>query len=282
MDLSKATKGRRMSKKTHKKASKPKVGVKAGVKAKASAKKTASAASKAGAKTKSKSGPSAVGARKATSVKGARKAASSTGGSSSKAKGPAKKAIAKAPAASKSRTAIRVAPKPMSPEPARQDAKAEQAGKGLTVGSKVPAFQLTRDGGATVSLDSFAGRKLVLFFYPRASTPGCTKEAMDFSRLSGAFAALDTDVVGVSADPQRAQETFRDKHDLTVPLLSDEAHTVLEALGVWGDKSLYGKIFQGIIRTTVLIGPDGRVINIWRNVKVDGHADAVLSYVENL
>ncbi|MGB5902936.1 MAG: peroxiredoxin [Xanthobacteraceae bacterium] len=271
-----------MSKKTHKKASKPKVGVKAGVKAKASAKKTAGAASKAGAKAKSKSGSSAAGARKATSVKGARKAASSTGGSSSKAKGPAKKAIAKAPAASKSRTAIRVAPKPMSPEPVRQDAKAEQAGKGLTVGSKVPAFQLPRDGGATVSLDSFAGRKLVLFFYPRASTPGCTKEAMDFSRLSGAFAALDTDVVGVSADPQRAQETFRDKHDLTVPLLSDEAHTVLEAFGVWGDKSLYGKIFQGIIRTTVLIGPDGRVINIWRNVKVDGHADAVLSYVENL
>lgn len=195
---------------------------------------------------------------------------------------PAKKAAAKVPAATKSRTAIRDVVKPASVEPARHDTKPEQVGSGLTIGSKVPAFELPRDGGATVSLDSFAGRKLVLFFYPRASTPGCTKEAMDFSRLSGAFAALDTDVVGVSADPRRAQETFRDKHDLTVPLLSDEAHTVLEAFGVWGDKSLYGKIFQGIIRTTVLIGPDGRVINIWRNVKVDGHADAVLSYVENL
>lgn len=277
-----------MSKKTHKKASKPKAAAKAGVKAKTSAKKTVSTTSKAGAKTgttaksKSKSSPPTVATRKATVAKGTKKAASSPAKSSSKAKVPPKKAVAKAPAATKSRTAIRDVVKSMPPEPARHDTKPEHAGSGLTIGSKVPAFELPRDGGATVSLDSFAGRKLVLFFYPRASTPGCTKEAMDFSRLSGAFAALDTDVVGVSADPQRAQETFRDKHDLTVPLLSDEAHTVLETFGVWGDKSLYGKIFQGIIRTTVLIGPDGRVINIWRNVKVDGHADAVLSYVENL
>lgn len=284
-----------MSKKTHKKASKPKAGakalvkaqVKAAVKAKASAKKAVGTTSKVGAKTKSKSGSSTVAARKATAAKGAKKAAPNSTKSTSKAKGPAKKAIAKkaiakAPAAPKSRTAIRDTVKPTSPGLARHDAKPEHAGNGLTIGSKVPAFQLPRDGGATVSLDSFAGRKLVLFFYPRASTPGCTKEAMDFSRLSDAFAALDTDVVGVSADPLRAQETFRDKHDLTVPLLSDEAHTVLEAFGVWGDKSLYGKIFQGIIRTTVLIGTDGRVVNIWRNVKVDGHADAVLSYVENL
>lgn len=275
-----------MSKKTHKKASKPKAAAKAGVKAKTSAKKTVSTASKAGAKTgtkaKSKSSPPTVATRKATIAKGAKKAASSPAKSSSKAKVSAKKAVAKAPAPTKSRTAIADVVKSTPPEPARHDTKPEHAGSGLTIGSKVPAFELPRDGGATVSLDSFAGRKLVLFFYPRASTPGCTKEAMDFSRLSGAFAALDTDVVGVSADPQRAQETFRDKHDLTVPLLSDEAHTVLETFGVWGDKSLYGKIFQGIIRTTVLIGPDGRVINIWRNVKVDGHADAVLSYVENL
>ncbi|MGN6308438.1 MAG: peroxiredoxin [Xanthobacteraceae bacterium] len=281
-----------MSKKTHKKASKPKAGAKAGVKAKTSAKKAVSTAAKAGAKTgakvkskpgsKSKSGSSTVAVRKAPVAKAAKKAASGPAKSSSKAKVSAKKVVAKAPAATKSRAAIREAVKLTSPESARYDIKPDHAGSGLTVGSKVPAFQLPRDGGATMSLDSFAGRKLVLFFYPRASTPGCTKEAMDFSRLSGAFAALDTDVVGVSADPQRAQETFRDKHDLTVPLLSDEAHTVLEKFGVWGDKSLYGKIFQGIIRTTVLVGPDGRVINIWRNVKVDGHADAVLSYIENL
>lgn len=281
-----------MSKKTRKKASKPKVGARAGskaatkagakpkAKAKASVRKTAGAASKAGAK----SGATAKSeSRSSSAAKGVRKAAPAPAKSPTKAKGPAKKAAAAKPtAAAKSRAVPREAAKPPSAEPARREARPEQAGPGLAIGSKVPPFQLPRDGGATVSLDSFAGRKLVLFFYPRASTPGCTKEAMDFSRLSDAFAALDTDVLGISADPLRAQETFRDKHDLTVPLLSDEAHTVLTTFGVWGDKSLYGKIFQGIIRTTVLIGPDGRVINIWRNVKVDGHADAVLSYVENL
>lgn len=271
-----------MSKKTHKKASKPKAGPKAGVKAKTSAKKAVGTVSKAGVKAKSKSraksGSSTVGARKATVAKGTGKQASSTAKSSNKAK----KTITRPPAASKSGTAIREAATPASAAPSHRDAKPEQVGSELAIGSKVPTFQLPRDGGATVSLDSFAGRKLVVFFYPRASTPGCTKEAMDFSRLSGAFAALDTDVVGISADPQRAQETFRDKHDLTVPLLSDVAHTVLQSFGVWGDKSLYGKIFQGIIRTTVLIGPDRRVLNIWRNVKVDGHADAVLNYVKNL
>ena len=152
----------------------------------------------------------------------------------------------------------------------------------IAVGQSAPDFALPSDGGATVALSALKGKKVVVYFYPKDDTSGCTKEAMDFSRLSDAFAALDTDVLGISADPLRAQETFRDKHDLTVPLLSDEAHTVLTTFGVWGDKSLYGKIFQGIIRTTVLIGPDGRVINIWRNVKVDGHADAVFSYVENL
>lgn len=289
-----------MSKKTRKKASTPKAAARTGVKAKTSAKKTSAktvgtatrAAGKTGAKAKSeakskakstsRSGPPKAAARKAPVAKGAKKAASSPAVSSSQAKVPPKKAIAKAPAATKSRTAIRDVATSMPSEPVRHDPKPEHAGNGLTIGSKVPAFELPRDGGATVSLDSFTGRKLVLFFYPRASTPGCTKEAMDFSRLSGAFAALDTDVVGVSADPQRAQENFRDKHDLTVPLLSDETHRVLDAFGVWGDKSLYGKIFQGIIRTTVLVGPDRRVINIWRNVKVDGHADAVLSYIENL
>jgi len=152
----------------------------------------------------------------------------------------------------------------------------------LAADSKAPDFRLPRDGGATVSLADFRGRHLVLFFYPRANTPGCTKEAMDFSRLAGAFSALGADVVGVSADPPKAQEAFRRKRDLTVPLLSDERHAMLEAYGVWGKKTLYGKVFDGIFRTTVLIGPDGRIINVWRNVKVDGHAEAVLKYIENL
>jgi len=152
----------------------------------------------------------------------------------------------------------------------------------MTIGAKAPAFTLPRDGGGSVSLSAYAGRKLVIFFYPRASTPGCTKEAMDFSRLADEFAALGTAVLGVSADPVRAQEIFRDKHDLTVPLLSNETHDMLEAFGAWGEKSLYGRTFHGVLRTTVLVGDDGRVVNIWRNVKVDGHADAVLEYVRNL
>lgn len=152
----------------------------------------------------------------------------------------------------------------------------------LAVGRKAPAFRLPRDGGDTVSLDDFAGRKLVIFFYPRAGTPGCTREAMDFSRLAADFATLDTRVLGVSADPLPAQERFRDKHGLAVPLLSDATHKMLEAYGVWGEKSLYGKTFMGIVRTTVLVGSDHRIVHVWRNVRVAGHAEAVLDCVRNL
>jgi peroxiredoxin Q/BCP len=147
----------------------------------------------------------------------------------------------------------------------------------LTEGAKAPAFRLPRDGGDMVSLADYAGRKLVLFFYPRADTPGCTREAIDFTRLSGAFAESKTAVLGVSGDPLKAQEAFRDKHELSVPLVSDETHEMLEAYGVWGEKSMYGKTFLGILRTTILIGTDGKIIRIWRHVKVDGHADEVLA-----
>ncbi len=150
----------------------------------------------------------------------------------------------------------------------------------LTEGAKAPAFRLPRDGGSAVSLSDYAGKKLVLFFYPRADTPGCTREAIDFSRLSGAFAASGTAIVGVSADPPRAQEAFRDKHRLVTPLVSDETHQMLEAYGAWGEKSMYGRTFQGILRTTVLIGADGKILRIWRNVRVDGHADDVLAAVK--
>jgi peroxiredoxin Q/BCP len=136
---------------------------------------------------------------------------------------------------------------------------------------------LPRDGGNAVSLADYAGQKLVLFFYPRADTPGCTKEAIDFTRLKGAFAAADTAVVGVSGDPPKAQEAFRNKHQLSVPLASDENHEMLAAYGAWGEKSMYGRTFMGILRTTVLIGADGKIIRIWRHVKVDGHADEVLA-----
>ncbi|MBU6457109.1 MAG: peroxiredoxin [Bradyrhizobium sp.] len=152
---------------------------------------------------------------------------------------------------------------------------------GLAEGTTAPAFRLPRDGGASVSLSDFAGQKLVLFFYPRADTPGCTREAIDFTRLSRAFAESRTAVLGVSADPPRTQEAFRNKHHLSVPLASDEQHKMLEAYGVWGEKSMYGRTFLGITRTTVLIGADGRIIRIWRNVKVDGHADEVLAAARN-
>jgi thioredoxin-dependent peroxiredoxin len=147
----------------------------------------------------------------------------------------------------------------------------------LAEGAQAPDFQLPRDGGSSVSLSDFAGQKLVLFFYPRADTPGCTREAIDFTRLHAQFVDCGTAVLGISADPQKAQESFRDKHKLGVPLVSDEKHEMLEAYGAWGEKSMYGKTFLGIIRTTVLVGEDGRIERIWSNVRVDGHAEDVLA-----
>jgi len=156
--------------------------------------------------------------------------------------------------------------------------KGDAAGKSaLTEGARAPDFRLPRDGGDTVSLSDYSGKKLVLFFYPRADTPGCTKEAIDFTRLASAFGESRTAILGISADSPRTQEAFRDKHQLSVPLLSDETHEMLKAYGAWGEKSMYGRTFQGILRTTVLIGADGRIIRIWRHVKVDGHADEVLA-----
>lgn len=152
----------------------------------------------------------------------------------------------------------------------------------LIEGQKAPTFRLPRDGGEVISLADYAGRKLVLFFYPRADTPGCTREAIDFTRLADAFAMAGTAVLGISADPLKAQEKFRDKHKLAVPLISDERREMLEAYGAWGEKSMYGKSFLGILRTTVLIGTDGRVAKIWRSVRVDGHADQVLDAARSL
>jgi thioredoxin-dependent peroxiredoxin len=152
----------------------------------------------------------------------------------------------------------------------------------LAEGQKAPAFSLPRDGGGVVALSDYAGQKLVLFFYPRADTPGCTREAIDFTRLTGAFATAGTAVLGISADPLKAQEKFRDKHGLGVPLISDEKHEMLEAYGVWGEKSMYGKTFLGVLRTTILLGADGKVAKVWRNVRVDRHADEVLEAARSL
>jgi thioredoxin-dependent peroxiredoxin len=147
----------------------------------------------------------------------------------------------------------------------------------LTVGAKAPDFRLARDGGSTVSLADFNGKKLVLYFYPKADTPCCTIEAKDFSRLQPAFAKAGIAVVGVSADPVKKQDAFKTKHALTTPLASDESHEMLEAYGVWTEKSMYGKKYMGINRTTVLIGADGRIARVWPKVKIEGHADDVLA-----
>jgi thioredoxin-dependent peroxiredoxin len=152
----------------------------------------------------------------------------------------------------------------------------------LTVGDKAPPFTLPRDGGGSVSLSDFRGRKLVVYFYPRADTPGCTRESMDFSALRTKFAKADTEILGVSADPVKAQEAFKTKHELSVSLLSDETHAMLKAYGAWVKKSMYGKTFMGIVRSTYLIGADGRIARIWPKVKVDGHAAEVLEAAKAL
>jgi peroxiredoxin Q/BCP len=152
----------------------------------------------------------------------------------------------------------------------------------LQPGDRAPDFSLPRDGGNTLSLRDFKGRKLVLYFYPKADTPGCTKEAIAFSALKSAFTRAGTDIVGVSADPVKAQDKFRDKHDLKVALVSDEEKKMLTAYGAWGEKSMYGRKFMGVRRITYLIDPQGRVAQVWGNVKVDGHAEEVLAAAKDL
>jgi Peroxiredoxin len=268
IDPPKATKGRRMSKKTRKKSPKPSSGKATRVQSKISGKtslKPRTATAKKSGKSADKQSKSAAAraSLKAPSKKSkSPRAGESTLRAAAESKAAAAKPKAKSPAARK-------------PSGGRPDAPAGKLE--LAEGTKAPAFRLPRDGGETVALADYSGKKLVLFFYPRADTPGCTREAIDFTRLADAFAESQTAILGVSADPLKAQEAFRDKHQLSVPLVSDEAHEMLESYGAWGEKSMYGRTFQGILRTTVLIGADGRIVKIWRNVKVDGHADDVLA-----
>lgn len=148
---------------------------------------------------------------------------------------------------------------------------------GLRLGAIAPGFTLPDQDGTPRTLEEFRGRPLVLFFYPRADTPICTTEARDFSALIGDFDKSGAAVVGMSADSPRKLARFRDKHDLKVTLLSDEAGDTLRAYGVWGEKTMYGKRFEGIHRTTFLIGRDGRIAQVWKVTRVAGHADAVLN-----
>lgn len=145
----------------------------------------------------------------------------------------------------------------------------------LKVGDKAPAFTLATDGGGKVTSASLKGKNVVLYFYPKDDTPGCTKESCAFQDNLPKFKTGKAAIAGVSILDEKSKAKFASKHGLTFPLLADAEHEVAEKYGVWQQKSFMGRKFMGIVRTTYLIGPDGRVMQRWDNVKVDGHVDAV-------
>ncbi|QMU57475.1 MAG: redoxin domain-containing protein [Boseongicola sp.] len=150
------------------------------------------------------------------------------------------------------------------------------------VGQPAPNFTLPRDGGTEITLSEFRTGPVVLYFYPRDDTGGCTKEAISFTDLKDDFAALGTVIIGVSKDSIKKHDNFIAKHDLDVMLASDADGDTCERFGVWVKKQMYGRKFMGIERTTFLIASDGTVVNEWRKVKVPGHAEAVLDAVKAL
>jgi len=152
----------------------------------------------------------------------------------------------------------------------------------LTEGQDAPAFSLPATGGRTVSLESLHGKPFVLYFYPRADTPGCTKEACAFESGLPDFSSLGVTIIGVSKDSMKALEKFAEKYTLTFPLASDPATTTIDAYGAWLEKSMYGKKYMGIERSTVLVDAAGKVAKMWPKVKVEGHAADVLKAVQAL
>ena len=152
----------------------------------------------------------------------------------------------------------------------------------IAEGANAPDFTLPRDGGANVTLSSFRPGKVVLYFYPKDDTPGCTLEAQDFTARLAEFTAAGTTVIGVSKDSVKAHDKFCKKHGLGVILASDEAGHTCEDYGVWVEKSMYGKTYMGVERTTVLIDGAGKVARVWNKVSVKGHADEVLAAAKAL
>lgn len=148
--------------------------------------------------------------------------------------------------------------------------------KTLAEGDPAPDIELPADGGGSFTLSALKGRKVVVYFYPKDDTPGCTTEAIDFTALKDAFAAADTEVVGISTDSAKSHDAFKSKHALGITLASDEDKQTVEAYGVWREKSMYGRKFMGVERSTFLIDRQGRIARIWRKVKVTGHAAEVL------
>lgn len=147
----------------------------------------------------------------------------------------------------------------------------------LNEGDSAPNFTLPGAGGKTVSLADFAGKKLVLYFYPKDDTSGCTKESVEFNALREKFAKAKTVVVGMSPDSAKSHDKFREKYDLALPLAADESKATLAAYGVWVEKSMYGRKYMGVERSTFLIDGKGKIARIWRKVKVPGHAEEVLA-----
>jgi peroxiredoxin Q/BCP len=151
----------------------------------------------------------------------------------------------------------------------------------LNAGDMAPDFTLPGDGGTDISLADYRGQYVVLYFYPRDDTPGCTTEAKDFTSVSADLAKLNAAVIGMSKDTPAKHDKFIAKHDLGVRLASDEGGTTLGAYGVWVEKKNYGKTYMGINRSTVLIGPDGQVLQVWPKVRVKGHVDNVVDAVRD-
>jgi thioredoxin-dependent peroxiredoxin len=150
----------------------------------------------------------------------------------------------------------------------------------IDLGRKAPAFALPDQNGKTHRLADYAGRPVVLFFYPKDDTPGCTKEACAFRDLLPTFAEHKAVVLGISGQGEASKAKFARKYGLTFPVLADEQYAIAEKYGVWQKKWLYGRTFMGVSRTTYLIGPDGKVLQRWDKVKVDGHAEEVLKALE--
>lgn len=146
-------------------------------------------------------------------------------------------------------------------------------------GDLAPDFELPTDGGGSIRLSGLRGRKVVLYFYPADDTTGCTTEAIDFTAALPEFEKAGAVVIGVSPDSPTSHDRFKAKHRLRVTLVADPERKVIERYGVWGEKMLYGRASMGLIRSTFLIGADGRILKVWRNVRVKGHVPAVLEAV---